>query len=48
MTALRHRMIEDMQIRNLSPGTIKGYVSHVAQFAKHFNQSPDLLGAEEI
>jgi integrase/recombinase XerD len=48
MTALRHRMIEDMQIRNLSRGTIKGYVSHVAQFAKHFNQSPDLLGAEEI
>jgi len=41
-------MIEDMQIRNFSPETIKGYVFYVAQFAKHFNKSPDLLGAEEI
>lgn len=48
MTALRHRMIEDMQLRNFSPETIKGYVYYVSQFAKHFNQSPDRLGAEEI
>ncbi len=48
MTPLRQRMIEDMQIRNFSPETIKGYVFHVAQFAKHFNQSPDLLGVDEI
>jgi site-specific recombinase XerD len=48
MTTLRHRMIEDMQIRNLSPGTMKEYVFHVARFAKHFNKSPDLLGPEEI
>lgn len=48
MTPLRQRMIEDMQIRNFSPETIKGYVYYVSQFAKHFNQSPDLLGVEEI
>lgn len=48
MTVLRQRMIEDMQIRNLSPGTIQGYVGHVARFARHFNRSPTELGPEEI
>lgn len=48
MTALRHRMIEDMQLRNFSPETMKGYLHYVSQFAKHFQQSPDRLGAEEI
>jgi len=41
-------MIEDMEIRNLSPQTIEGNVFHVAQFAKHFEKSPELLGGEEI
>jgi site-specific recombinase XerD len=41
-------MMEDMEIRNLSPETIKGYLFQVSRFAKHFNQSPDLLGIEEI
>jgi integrase/recombinase XerD len=48
MTPLRQRMTEDMEIRNLSPHTIKGYLFHVSRFAKHFNQSPDLLGIDEI
>ena len=48
MTPLRQRMIEDMEMRNLSPQTIKGYLFHVSRFAKHFNQSPDLLGIDEI
>ncbi len=42
MTRLRQRMIEDMEMRNLSPETIKGYLFQVSRFAKHFNQSPDL------
>jgi integrase/recombinase XerD len=48
MTPLRRRMIEDMQIRNLSPHTIDSYVRYVAQFAKHYNTSPDQLGPEHI
>ena len=48
MTSLRKRMLEDMQIRNLSPNTIDGYLRYVAQFAKYFNTSPELLGPEHI
>ena len=48
MTPLRRRMLEDMQIRNLSPNTIDGYLRSVAQFATHFQTSPDRLGAEHV
>ena len=48
MTALRRRLLEDMQVRQLSPHTQRAYVNNVAQFARHFGQSPDALGPEEI
>ena len=48
MTPLRQRMIEDMQVRNLSPRTIDCYVRQVALFARYFNRSPELLGRDEI
>lgn len=48
MTSLRQRMIEDMQIRNLSVHTQASYVQQVSLFARHFNKSPELLGPEEI
>jgi integrase/recombinase XerD len=48
MTPLRQRMLEDMQIRNLSPHTQRAYLESVARFARHFRQSPTALGPEEI
>ena len=48
MTPLRQRMMEDLQIRNYAPSTIKAYKRGVADFAKHFGKSPDRLGAEQI
>jgi integrase/recombinase XerD len=48
MSPLRRRMIEDMQIRNLTPNTQRVYVANVFRFACHFRKSPDLLGPREI
>ena len=48
MSPLRRRMIEDMQIRNLTPNTQRVYVANVVRFACHFHKSPDLLGPPEI
>ena len=48
MTALRKRMLDDLQIRNYAPTTVSSYVRSVAEFAKHFNKPPDQLGPEEI
>src|SRR5215831_2605132 len=48
MTQLRQRMLEELQRRNYSAGTIRLYLLHVAQFAQHFHRPPDQLGAEEI
>jgi integrase/recombinase XerD len=48
MTALRQRMLEDLQLRNYSPATIACYLRCVADFAQHFHTSPDHLGPEHI
>ena len=48
ITPLRRRMIEDMQVRNLSPVTQRCYLHAVTKFARHFNRSPDRLGLAEI
>ena len=48
MTSLRRRMIEDMQVRNLSPHTQSSYVQQVSLFARYCSKSPEVLGPEEI
>jgi site-specific recombinase XerD len=41
-------MVDDMQLRNLAPGTQKNYIAHVAGFAKYFGKSPDELDIEAV
>ena len=48
MTPLRQRMMEDIQIRNLSPSTQDCYLRAIAQFAAYFGMSPEQLGPEHI
>jgi hypothetical protein len=41
MTIHRQRMIDDMQVRNLSPHTQASYVLQVSQFARHSTTGDD-------
>ena len=48
MTTLRQRMIDDLRVRNRSAHTIRIYTDCIANYARHFGKSPELLGPEEI
>jgi integrase/recombinase XerD len=48
MTALRQRMLDELQLRNLSACTIRAYVGAVERFAEYFRQPPQRLGAEQV
>ena len=48
MTALRKRMLEELQRRNYSPETARLYVGTVKDFARYFGKSPDKLGQEDL
>jgi integrase/recombinase XerD len=48
VTLLRQRMLEDLQIRNYSPTTVRIYLHAIAEFAAHFGKPPDQLDAEHI
>ena len=48
MTPLRKRMIEELQLRNLSEITTHTYVGMVERYAKYFGAPPERLGAEQV
>ena len=48
MTPLRHRMTEDMVIRNLAENTQSAYLQQITAYAEHFHRSPEDLGPEAI
>lgn len=48
MTALRKRMLEDMQLKGFSAATQKSYVESVKRMAQEFGKSPELMSEQEI
>src|SRR5437867_13112515 len=41
-------MLDELQRRNYSPATSRGYILAIKQFAEHFGKSPEQMGGEEI
>lgn len=48
MSDLRKKMMRDLCIKGYSEITCKDYIRNVANFAKYFNKSPDIITLEEI
>jgi len=48
MSALRRRMVEDLQLAGMASSTQREYVRAVRQLAEHYMKSPAELGEEEI
>jgi integrase/recombinase XerD len=44
----RQRMLEELQRRNYSSETVRGYIFAVREFAEYYRKSPELLGSEEL
>ena len=48
MTALRRRLLEDLQLRGLAPKTQPCDVAAVHQLAQHDQRAPDQISAAEL
>ena len=48
MTALRQRMIRELELGRKSPRTVEAYVTAVAQLAAYYGRSPERISIEEI
>ena len=48
MTALRQKMIEDMQLHGFAERTQEAYLLAVRQVAKHYHKPPDQINEEEL
>ena len=48
MTRLRRMMLDELQRRNYPEITTHNYLRVVTDFAKHFGESPDKLGPNEL
>lgn len=48
MTPLRQRFLDDLRLRNLSPGTQVVYVHAVEQLARFYRRSPERLNREQV
>lgn len=48
MTSLRQRVLDELQRRNYSSETTRGYIHAIRQFAEYFGKSPEQLGGQEI
>jgi len=48
MTPLRQKMIRELELHRKSPHTIEAYVTAVAQLARHYGRSPEMISVEEI
>ena len=48
MTPLRHRMMQDLQLRGYSDRTVEAYVRAVAQLAQFYHALPDQLTEEQV
>jgi hypothetical protein len=48
ISPLRRRLIEDMTIRRLPPGTQHQYIRHVKSFADFVSRSPDKATPEDV
>jgi site-specific recombinase XerD len=48
MKTLRIQMLQQMQLRNYSPRTIKTYLSCLSSLSKYYGQSPDKISLEKV